>query len=299
MPRSVTHRGFRLSSLLWILVAVAAALVALCWPSLRLRRALAQPFPDAWRAIVARNLPPFAALNAGQQQSLLQRVRQFLLEKRFFGCDGFAITDEVRLTIAANAALLLLNRPGPLFPGLDYVLVYPAEFLVDVVEVDEAGVEHRDERQARAGESWNQGKIILSWRDIAWDVGHWGDGQNVVLHELAHQLDEMYGGVDGIPRLADAAQHRSWEQLLRAEFDFHCAVVERADSGLGEEPFFDPYGASGPHEFFAVITEAFFEQPEAFSAGHVQLYEALTHFYGVDPRAWQLAARVSRWPGRS
>lgn len=287
-----------MSPLLWIFVVAAVALAVIGWPSFRLRRALARPFPEPWRLIVERNLPPFAALSVKQQQRLLQLVRQFLLEKRFFGCDGFVITDEVRLTIAANAALLLLNRPGPLFPGLDYVLVYPAEFLVDVVEVDEAGVEHRDARQARAGESWQQGKIILSWRDIVWDIGHWDDGQNVVLHELAHQLDEMYGGVDGIPRLADMSLHRSWEQLLRAEYAFHCAAVQRADSGLGEEPFLDPYGASGPHEFFAVITEAFFEQPERFSAGHAQLYDALMNFYGLDPRVWQLAVRVPRWPGR-
>jgi len=286
-----------LSPLLWIVAVAALVLAALCWPSYRLRRALAQPFPSQWRVIVERNLPPFVALSPPQQQQVLQHVRQFLIEKRFFGCDGFDITDEVRLTIAANAALLLLNRPGPLFPGLDYVLVYPAEFVVDVVEVDEAGVEHRDE-QARAGESWQQGKIILSWRDVAWDVRHWDDGQNVVLHELAHQLDEMYGGVDGVPLLADARQHRQWEQLLRTEFEFHCAVVARADSGQGEEPFIDPYGASGLHEFFAVITESFFEQPEPFSQQHPLLYDALSRFYGVDPRVWQVAARVPRWPGR-
>lgn len=272
-------------------------LLALWWPDFRLRRAIAQPFPDAWRAIVARNLPPFSALTVEQQQRLLLLVQQFLLEKRFFGCDGFEISDEVRLTIAANAALLLLNRSGPLFPALDYVLVYPAEFVVDVVEVDEAGVEHR-EAQSRAGESWQQGKIILSWRDVAWDVRHWDDGQNVVLHELAHQLDDMFGGVDGVPRLADAAQHRQWQQLLRAEFGFHCAAVARADTGQEEDPFLDPYGASGPHEFFAVITEAFFEQAEIFSTQHAQLFEALSRFYGVDPRAWQLSARVPRWPGR-
>ncbi len=286
-----------MSPLLIPVIAVALVLIVLFWPSLQLRHALARPFPEAWRAIVERNLPPFAALEEAQRQRLLQLVQQFLLEKRFFGCDGFEITDEVRLTIAANAALLLLNRSGPLFPGLDYVLVYPAEFVVDVVEVDEAGVEHRD-AQSRAGESWEQGKVILSWRDVAWDVRHWDDGQNVVLHELAHQLDQMFGGVDGIPRLADPAQHADWERLLRAEFEFHGAAVANADSGLGDEPFLDPYGASGPHEFFAVVTESFFEQPEPFAMQHPALYEALSRFYGVDPRGWQLAARLPRWPGR-
>lgn len=274
------------------LLAVAIVALLLWWPRRRLRRALAQPFPALWQQIIARQLPVFDALPAPERAQLLQLVQQFLLEKRFFGCAGQVIDDEVRLTIAANACLLLLNRPVPLFPGLRFILVYPAEFVVRLGGVDEAGIAIEGEEQ-RAGESWGQGKVILSWRDVAWDARHWRDGQNVVLHEFAHQLDQL-SGTEGAPWRADPEQNRRWRELWAREFDAHCAAAER-----GGQTFLDPYGCTGPHEFFAVSTEAFFEQPHRFTALHGELFEALRGYYAVDPRGWQPAedAEGARaWP---
>jgi Mlc titration factor MtfA (ptsG expression regulator) len=276
------------------LVTVAVVALLLWWPRRRLRRALAQPFPAPWREIVLRRLPVFAALAEVEQEQLLRLVQQFLLEKQFFGCGGQLLDDEVRLTIAANACLLLLNRPVPLFPGLRYVLVYPAEFVVPLAGVDEMGIAIEGQEE-RAGESWGQGKVILSWRDVAWDARHWNDGQNVVLHEFAHQLDQL-SGTEGAPWRADPELNRHWRELWRREFELHCAANER-----GARSFLDPYGCTGPHEFFAVSTEAFFEQPHRFSALHGELFEALKDYYAVDPRLWQLdaperAVMVRGWP---
>lgn len=278
------------------IVTVVVVTLLLWWPRRRLQRVLSQPFSEPWREIVARRLPVFDALAEAEREQLLRLIQQFLLEKRFFGCGGQVIDDDVRLTVAANACLLLLNRPVPLFPGLHYVLVYPAEFVVQLAGVDETGIAIEGEEE-RAGESWGQGKVILSWRDVAWDARHWRDGQNVVLHEFAHQLDQL-SGTDGAPWRADPEQNRRWRALWRREFEGHCAANER-----GEETFLDPYGCTGSHEFFAVSTEAFFEQPHRFAALHGELFHALKDYYAVDPRLWQQAdapgpeAERRGWPG--
>jgi Mlc titration factor MtfA (ptsG expression regulator) len=275
-------------ALLIPVVTLVAIAIFLWWPRRRLRRALAAPFPADWLALLQRNLPVFDALEAPEREQLLALIRQFLLEKRFFGCGGFSVDDEVRLTIAANACLLLLNRPVPVFPGLRFILVYPEEFVVSHTEIDAAGVVTGGEEE-RAGESWDQGKVILSWRDIAWDARHWGDGQNVVLHEFAHQLDQA-GGITGSPRRADPGLHARWSALLAREYEALCAAAER-----GEETFLDPYGGTGQHEFFAVATEAFFEQPQRFQQLHGELFDALRDYYAVDPRGWQRTAAPA-WP---
>ncbi len=281
-----------------ILVVTVLALLLIAWliwqPRLVERRRVrqkAESFPPAWRAIIRRNVPLAASLPADLQVQLRRHILVFLAEKAFVGCQGQVIDDEVRVTIAAQACMLLLNRQTDYYPSLRQVLVYPSAFAVDIEHTDEIGVVQSG-RDWRAGESWQEGQVILSWRDVLEGAADPHDGWNVVIHEFAHQLDSETGTMDGRPALLDPQRHASWSGVMRAEFD---ALVERVESGEAQT-FLDPYGATDPVEFFAVVTEAFFEQGPGLRAHHPALYEELRACYQVDTGTWP-PARVLRRPG--
>lgn len=149
----------------------------------------AQPFPDAWRDILMQRVPYVRALPADLQRQLEQHIQVFVAEKAFIGCAGLVMTDEMRITIAAQACLLLLNRPRGYYPNLRQILVYPGGFVVQRAQTDDSGVAHHA-REALSGESWSQGQVILSWHDALEGAAMPHDGQNVVIHEFAHQLDQ-------------------------------------------------------------------------------------------------------------
>jgi Mlc titration factor MtfA (ptsG expression regulator) len=251
------------------------------WWLERKRKVLrAQPFPAAWRRILKQRVPYVNRLPADLQLQLKQHMQVFLAEKAFIGCNGLDITDEVRVTIAAHACLLILNRPSGYYPNLRQVLVYPDSFVVERDEVDAAGVAHRA-RQVLAGESWSQGQVILSWQDTLHGAAVVDDGQNVAIHEFAHQLDQENGSANGAPLLVRRAQRGSWSRVLGAEFAALQARSHRADDGLISD-----YGATDPGEFFAVISEAFFERPADMAQAHPALYRELSQFYQLDPLSW-------------
>jgi Mlc titration factor MtfA (ptsG expression regulator) len=214
------------------------------------------------------------------QLRLKQQIQVFVAENAFVGCDGLSITDEIRVTIAAQACLLILQRPGKHFPNLRQILVYPASFVVNRVHTDGIGVAHHA-RQVLAGESWSQGQVILSWHDTLEGAAIADDGQNVVIHEFAHQLDQETGAANGAPMLRRRAHYARWSQVLGAEFK-----ALQAGAWQDEVSLFSDYGATDPAEFFAVISEVFFEQPRRMAAQHPALYQELTQFYGLDPSAW-------------
>lgn len=271
-----------------ILIVTVLALLLIAWfiwqprfVSQRRERQQAEAFPPAWRAIIRRNVPLAAALPADLQMQLRQHIQVFLAEKAFVGCQGQAIDDEVRVTIAAQACLLLLNRPTNYFATLRQVLVYPSAFEVDVTHTDDIGVVQSG-RDWRAGESWQEGQVILSWADVLEGAADPHDGWNVVIHEFAHQLDSETGLTDGTPALANRERQASWSRVMQAGFDDLVAAVERDE----EDTFLDPYGASDPVEFFAVVTEAFFEQGPELRMHHPELFAELQSFYRVDTSAW-------------
>ena len=239
-----------------------------------------RPFPAAWRAVLRRRVPYVRALPADLQHQLKQHIQVFVAEKTFIGCDGLTITDEMRVTIAAQACLLILNRPGGYYPHLRQILVYPDSFVVEREQTDDTGVTHQA-RQVLAGESWSQGQVILSWRDTLVGAAAPHDGQNVVIHEFAHQLDQETGEANGAPALTQGAHRARWAQVLGAEFD---ALQARAPSL--QPALFSDYGATDPAEFFAVISEVFFEQPQRMATGHPALYRELARFYRLDPLHW-------------
>lgn len=246
----------------------------------RRQRLRAQPFPSAWRAILQRRVPYVRALPVDLQLQLKRHIQVFVAEKDFIGCAGLEITDEIRVTIAAQACLLLLNRPQGYYPQLRQILVYPGGFVAPREHTDDSGVAHHD-HQALSGESWAQGQVILSWQDTLAGAATPHDGQNVVIHEFAHQLDQATGSANGAPALEQREQYTRWSQVLGAEF-----AQLQARTAQHQPSLFSDYGATDPAEFFAVISEVFFEQPQRLAAEHPALYHELSQLYRLDPLSW-------------
>jgi len=244
----------------------------------RRRRLQARPFPKEWLALIQRHVVFFHRLSASDRAELLGHVQVFLAEKRFEGCGGFAITDEVRVTIAAQACLLLLHRSTDYFPDLLTILVYPLTYMVE--EKRQLG-EHvwEEGTVSRLGETGRRmGSLVLSWGAVKHGAADPSDGKNVVLHEFAHQLDFENHAVDGVPGLATREHQLSWSEVMKSEF----ASLRAADES-GIPTLLNTYGATDPAEFFAVSIEAFFEQPHALRARHPKLYAELRSYFNQDP----------------
>lgn len=244
----------------------------------RRRKKLAgQAFPTEWAAILERNVPLYARLPEADREELRRHVLVFLAEKRFEGCGGLEVTDEIKLTIAAHACILLLHRKTDYYPGLKSILVYPDAYVApDVRHVFGDTVLETDD--VRLGESWHHGSVVLSWEDVRRGAANAHDGQNVAFHEFAHQLDSSGGRGDSTPVLRDPAAFDAWAGALGRDFDrFQQAVQYRRPEVL------DEYGATNPAEFFAVATESFFETPRDLKRIYPRLYEALRKFYQQDP----------------
>ena len=245
----------------------------------RRREALrSQPLSAEQRAVLDRNVPYLAALSPADRAELEGLVRVFLAEKSFEGCGGLELTDEIKLTIAAQACLLLLHRETDIYPNVDSILVYPSAYRVPTEQHDGLVVVQED--QARLGESWQRGLVVLSWDHVLSGAAQPRDGQNVVLHEFAHQLDSEDGVMNGTPELGARARYTSWAHVLGDEFD---DLAQRLHAGKRTD--IDPYGATNPAEFFAVISEMFFEKPRALKKRHSELYAELAEFYKQDPAA--------------
>jgi Mlc titration factor MtfA (ptsG expression regulator) len=250
------------------------------WRQLQRRRIRERPFPDAWRDILKRRVPYVRALPADLQLQLKKHIQVFIAEKSFIGCAGQAITDEVRVTIAAQACLLLLNGPDTYYPGLRQILVYPNAFVVQRKHTDGSGVVHEG-HDVLSGESWQEGQVILSWHDTVQGAATPDDGQNVVIHEFAHQLDQQTGMANGAPALSRREHYAHWSHVMHEEYGrLQKAIGDQQDTLL------NPYGATDPAEFFAVISEAFFEQGKRLAQEHPALYRELAHFYRLNPLSW-------------
>jgi Mlc titration factor MtfA (ptsG expression regulator) len=244
----------------------------------RRQRLRAQPFPKKWLTLIQGHVAFFHRLSASDRAELLGHVQVFLAEKRFEGCGGFEITDEVRVTIAAQACLLLLHRRTDYFPQLLTVLVYPLTY---TVEQKRQITEHLWEEGtvSRLGETGRRmGSLVLSWGAVKHGAVHSNDGKNVVLHEFAHQLDFENDAADGMPGLSTRKQELAWARVMRSEY----ALLRAADRS-GIPTLLDTYGATDPAEFFAVSVEAFFEKPRALRMRHPALYAELRGYFQQDP----------------
>ena len=248
--------------------------------ALRRARVMRRPFPAAWRELLRQKMPLYNRLPARAQLRLKQRVQVLLAEVPFIGCRGLQVTDEMRVLIATQASLLLLNRRAGYFPNLRQVLVYPGAFVVDRTAADPAGLA-RDERRVLAGESWQQGQVILSWDDVLAGAADPGDGRNVVIHEFAHQLDQESGPANGAPFLGRRDRYARWAAVLGSEFAALQQRLARGETGLIEA-----YAATDAAEFFAVVSELFFERSAELAAQHPALYEELARYYCAQPLHW-------------
>lgn len=259
------------------------ALLWAAWRYCRRRRRdwlYRQPLPEGWAETLQRNVPVYCRLPEALRQSLHGLVRIFLDEKHFEGCAGLAISDEIRVTVAGNACLLLLGGQRQHFPGFHTVLVYPDAFVAPQTHYD--GLIEVREDSLRSGESWHRGPVVLAWADIREDVAYPDRGRNVVLHELAHKLDEESNSMDGLPLLQDRAQYAEWAGILGREYE-----TLRHQVRHGDELLLDAYGAESPAEFFAVATETFFQSPALMQRRLPDLYDQLRRFYRLDPDQWR------------
>lgn len=248
--------------------------------SRRRERLRAEPFPDNWRRVIEMRVPTFSRLTPEDQRELLGHTRVLLEEKHFEGAGGLLMRDEVRVTIAAQAALLLLHRETDYFPRLTSVIVYPSGYVAPNKHA-EGGIWSESDEHLAGHTQRDLRALVLAWDDVRAGAADPDDGHNLVLHEFAHQLDFEDGSTDGTPLLETGAQARSWAQVFGAELE---ALRTAADAG--ELTVLDPYGAEDPAEFFAVATETFFERGAALAQRHPRLYEELRRFYRQDPAAW-------------
>lgn len=263
-----------------LLLIVAVVVIAIWYPGWRDTRIASRPFSPQWQNLLHQAVPFLDRLSADEQVQLKANIQRFLAHKTFHGCGGLAITDEIRLTIAAQACLLLLNRKTAVYPRLRHILVYPDAFVANHVGYNDDGTIDGDQN-GLLGESWHYGKVILSWDDVKRGIANIHDGQNVVLHEFSHQLDSESGSANGAPILPRSS-YTAWARILSEEFaelneDFH----------HHHESVMDYYGATNPAEFFAVATETFFEKPHQLQDKHPELFTELKKYYAVDPAAWQ------------
>lgn len=238
------------------------------------------PFPIRWLEIIGRNVPYYKLLPAADGQELRRHVLVFLDEKRFEGCGGVTITDEIKVTIAAQACILLLGRRTDYYPGLTSILVYPQAYIAGKTEYLGGGIV-AEGTDIRIGESWHRGAVVLSWDDVKKSAKNIRDGRNVVLHEFAHQLDGSAGRGDSSSVLADRSEFKAWARKMQQDYQKLCRDVRS-----GGKTLLDEYGATNPAEFFAVATEYFFERGKELQRIHPQLYGELKRFYNQDPAAF-------------
>ena len=234
------------------------------------------PIPDSWYGVVEHDVPLARWLSAEERERLLRLVQVFLTEKHFEGCGGLTVTEEMKIRIAAEACLLVLNLEGPCYPTLRTVLVYPHGFVPEFAGSPGTGEIARSPVPL-IGESWGDGVVVISWDDAVRGARNPVDGDNVVLHEFAHQLDAEDGAADGAPILPPGAL-RTWGGVLSEEYE-----RLRRDAADDRRSALDDYGATNKAEFFAVATEAFFEKPVQLEREHPALYTQLRQFYRQDP----------------
>jgi len=237
------------------------------------------PLPAEWIDIIRRNFPYYQYLTPDERTELQGHIQVFLHEKEFEGCEGLEITDEIRVTIAAQACVLLLHRQSDYFPHMKTILVYPHPYFAPIMRYRPGGVVEEDV-QERLGESWHRGPIVLAWDNVLKSSLDPDDGHNVVFHEFAHELDSEYGTPDGAPPLRQNTMYTAWARVLGHEYG---RLLN--DLRSGHQHLIDAYGATNPAEFFAVVTELFFERPVALKTRHPELYEQFSLFYEQDPAA--------------
>ena len=241
------------------------------------RSILEQPFPAEWLSYLTNNVKHYALLTPDEQQEMREDIQIFIAEKYWEGVGSMEITEEIQVTIAAQACLLVLHREHDYFPNVESILVYPTGYSAKETSLEPGGIQH-ETLSERLGEAWSSGPVILSWADVLAGGRNDNDGRNVVYHEFAHKLDMRDGAADGVPRLADEEAFDYWEAVMNQEYQ---QLVDQSEHGKAS--LLNTYAATNPAEFFAVATEVFFEKAHQMQQTHPALYGVLSAFYQQDP----------------
>lgn len=251
------------------------------WFTNRRRKKLsAAPFPGEWKNIVQQNVAHYCLLADDERAHLQELVQVFIAEKYWEGCGGLELTDEMRVTISAQACLLILNLPHNYYENVETILVYPSTVLLPQRKLAffETALQPIEPEVPITGQAFRQGPLILVWDEVLRGSRHPESGYNVVYHEFAHKLDMLDGAADGTPPLRSRSEYLDWVRICSSEF-----LRLRREVEHGGESFLNSYGAVNEAEFFAVATEQFFDQPHAMIKHSPDLYRVLRQYYRQDP----------------
>ena len=246
----------------------------------RRERILAEPFPEEWNELLPRHMGCWRDLLDDERDHLRQLVQVFVEEKRWEGLGGLVMSDEIKVTVAAQACVLILYLHHDLYRQVESILVYPSTMVAPQRPASILGVATSPPEGPMPilGQAFPRGPVILAWDAVRRGGEDPRDGHNVVFHEFAHKLDMLSGHADGVPPLADRETYARWVEVFeRAWADLH------AKQDAGRRTFLDAYAGKSPAEFFAVATEQFFEQGRTMERKHPELYEVLRGFYRQDP----------------
>ncbi|NVO55597.1 zinc-dependent peptidase [Rhodobacteraceae bacterium B1Z28] len=262
-----------------ILLLIAGVVIFRFWSKRQAREMLlATALTDPQRRIIEAEVPIIRRLPPELREQLEGKMNLFLDQVRFFGCDGLDVTEDMRLSIAAQACLLVANS-DLWYDNLTTILIYPNAFKSR--QSKHSGFVVTEKEIVRTGESWDRGPVILSWAHSKQGAMNDRDGQNVVFHEFAHQIDDLSGGTNGVPVLSAGQSFAEWEHVFVTAYDAHVQAVEN-----GQHTVIDPYGSVGHEEFFAVAVEVFFERPRALKDDVPAVYDQLAKLFHLDPIAW-------------
>ncbi|WP_170335167.1 zinc-dependent peptidase [Ruegeria arenilitoris] len=262
-----------------ILLLVAGGMGYYFWSRKQARATLlATPLSEHQRAVIEAMVPIVKRLPPDLRDRLQGKVNLFLDQVDFIGCDDLEVTEEMQLSIAAQACILVVNS-DMWYDNLTTILIYPNAFKSQ--QRRHSGYVVTEQEIVRTGESWDRGPVILSWAHSKQGARDDHDGHNVVFHEFAHQIDDLSGGTNGVPLLAEGQTFAEWERVFLTAFEAHVHAVES-----GRRTVIDPYGAEGHEEFFAVSVEVFFERPQALKHENPEVYEQLSKLFRLDPVAW-------------
>jgi len=269
-------------ALFWLFLLTGVVVAVLVYAPIRRyrrNRALAeQPLPASWQQWLQDRWWLYPYLPEPVRLNLHRQLQVMLAHTRFYGCNGLAVTEPMRVLTLAQAALMNAGDGRMQWSGFPVVLLYPEAFVREGEVADELGLVAY-ERQELLGESWEQGKVVLSWADIEQDL-RGDDSHCLVIHEYAHQLDGYDGVMDGTPPLRDSQSAQRWADSMSAAFD----DVSQAKSESAR--LIDPYAATNPEEFFSVMCETFFARPETLYYAYPLVYRELKQLFRLDPFLW-------------
>jgi Mlc titration factor MtfA (ptsG expression regulator) len=269
---------------MWILLTLlllgAGALAFRFWSRKQAHtKLLSSELPKHQQAIIEQSVPIVGRLPTELRGKLEGKINVFLDQIQFIGCDGLEVTEEMQLSIAAQACLLVVNT-DTWYQNLRTILIYPDAFKSRRSERHGYVVTERE--TIRIGESWARGPVVLSWADVEHGAIHDRDGNNVVFHEFAHQIDDLSGHTDGVPVLNKDQSYADWARVFISAYERHVRNIEN-----GRRTVFDAYGAVGPEEFFAVAVEAFFERPALLKHEEAAIYQQLANLFQLEPIRWR------------